>query len=162
MLNDIWGVRADSNLTPLAAEAGVPIILMHNQDGTRFEQMLPEVTASLETAARHALSVGVPKEALILDPGIGFGKTAEHNLELLRNLPVLRELGYPLLIGTSRKSTIGLVLDLPVEERVEGTAATLALAIAGGADIVRVHDVKAMSRVARMSDAVVRGWQRPG
>ena len=93
-----------------------------------------------------------------MDPGIGFGKTAEHNLEILRRLPEFRQLGLPLLLGTSRKSTIGLVLDLPVEQRLEGTAATVALSIAGGADIVRVHDVRAMVRVGRMSDAIVRGW----
>ena len=108
------------------------------------------------------MEAGVPKESLILDPGIGFGKTADHNLEILSRLGELKALGYPLMVGTSRKSTIGLVLDLPVEERLEGTAATVALSIAGGADIVRVHDVEAMVRVARMSDAVVRGWRPQG
>jgi dihydropteroate synthase len=104
-----------------------------------------------------ALAAGVRRERLLVDPGIGFGKTPAHNLQLLRRLPELRALGLPVLLGTSRKSTIGLVLDLPVEERVEGTAATVALGIAGGADMVRVHDVREMSRVARMADAIVRG-----
>ena len=109
-----------------------------------------------------AQSVGVHRERIILDPGIGFGKTADHNLEILNRLGEFKDLGFPLLVGTSRKSTIGLVLDLPVEERLEGTAATVALAIAGGADIVRVHDVREMTRVVRMSDAIVRGWRPKG
>ena len=141
---------------------GYPLVLMHNQVGTDYEDLAPEVAASLQRAAATAMEAGVPKESLILDPGIGFGKTADHNLEILSRLGELKALGYPLMVGTSRKSTIGLVLDLPVEERLEGTAATVALAIAGGADIVRVHDVEAMVRVARMSDAVVRGWRPPG
>ena len=116
--------------------------------------------ASLDRSVRQALDAGVPQEMIILDPGIGFGKTLEHNLEVLRRLRELKALGYPLLIGPSRKSFIGLVLDLPVDQRVEGTAATVALSIANGVDIVRVHDVQAMVRVARMTDAVVRGWQR--
>ena len=101
------------------------------------------------------------KKKIILDPGIGFGKKAEHSLEVLRHLDELTQLGFPTLVGTSRKSSIGLVLDLPVDDRVEGTAATVALAIASGADMVRVHDVKEMARVAKMSDAIVRGWEAP-
>ena len=161
MINDVWGLKRDPALAALAASEGVPIVLMHNQAGTAYADLLPDVIASLRVSMDIALGACVPLENIILDPGVGFGKTAEHNLELLRRLSELTALGRPLLVGTSRKSTIGLVLGLPVEERLEGTAATVALAIANGADIVRVHDVRAMTRVARMSDAVVRGWTAP-
>ena len=162
MINDVWGPRVGEGLARVAAETGSPLVLMHNQVGTEYEDLAPEVAASLRKSAAMAMEAGVPKESLILDPGIGFGKTADHNLEILSRLGELKALGFPLMVGTSRKSTIGLVLDLPVEERLEGTAATVALSIAGGADIVRVHDVEAMVRVARMSDAVVRGWRPQG
>ena len=161
MINDVWGLKREPALAELAAREGVPIVLMHNQAGAAYADLLPDVIASLRASKDTALRAGVPSGNIILDPGLGFGKTAERNLELLRRLSELTALGQPLLVGTSRKSTIGLVLDLPVEERLEGTAATVALAIAGGADVVRVHDVKAMTRVARMSDAVVRGWSAP-
>lgn len=162
MINDVWGPRVGEGMASVAAETGVPLLLMHNQDETEYEDVLPDVAASLRRAAETAMSAGVRRERIILDPGIGFGKTADHNLEILNRLQELKAMGYPLLVGTSRKSTIGFVLDLPVEERLEGTAATVALAIAGGADIVRVHDVKEMTRVARMSDAIVRGWRPEG
>ena len=162
MINDVWGPRVGEGMASAAAETRSPMVLMHNQVGTGYEDMVPEVAASLARAAATAMAAGIAKGSLILDPGIGFGKTADHNLQILGRLDELKALGFPLLVGTSRKSTIGLVLDLPVEDRLEGTAATVALAIAGGADIVRVHDVKAMVRVARMSDAVVRGWRPPG
>ena len=162
MLNDVWGPRVGEGMASVAAETGLPLVLMHNQDGTKYDNVVPDVCESLRQAARTAEEAGVRRERIILDPGIGFGKTADHNLEILNRLDMLKELGYPLLVGTSRKSTIGLVLDLPVEERLEGTAATVALAIAGGADIVRVHDVREMTRVARMSDAIVRGWRPEG
>ena len=158
VINDVWGLKRDPALADLAAREGAPIVLMHNQQGLDYSDLVPEVLASLRSSLRQALEAGVPSENVVLDPGLGFGKRPEHNLELLRRLAELKALGLPLLVGTSRKSTIGLVLDLPVEERLEGTAATVALAIANGADIVRVHDVKAMTRVARMSDAIVRGW----
>ena len=158
VINDVWGLKRDPALADLAAREGAPIVLMHNQQGLDYSDLVPEVLASLRFSLRQALEAGVPSENVVLDPGLGFGKRPEHNLELLRRLAELKALGLPLLVGTSRKSTIGLVLDLPVEERLEGTAATVALAIANGADIVRVHDVKAMTRVARMSDAIVRGW----
>ena len=160
MLNDIWGLKHDPALAEVAASFNVPIILMHNQAGTHYQDLLSEMKASLDRSVRQALDAGVPQEMIILDPGIGFGKTPEHNLEVLRRLRELKALGYPLLIGPSRKSFIGLVLDLPVDQRIEGTAATVALSIANGVDIVRVHDVQAMVRVARMTDAIVRGWQR--
>ena len=158
IINDVWGLKRDPALADLAAREGAPIVLMHNQQGLDYSDLVPETLASLRASLRQALEAGVPSENVVLDPGLGFGKKPEHNLELLRRLAELKALGLPLLVGTSRKSTIGLVLDLPVEERLEGTAATVALAIANGADIVRVHDVKAMTRVARMSDAIVRGW----
>ena len=146
-------------MAEVAAEHRVPIVLMHNQVTTEYQGLVPDVMDSLRQAAEQAMKAGVPSENIILDPGIGFGKTADQNLEVLRRLSELKALGYPILVGTSRKSTIGLVLDLPVDERVEGTAATVALSIAGGADIVRVHDVKEMVRVVRMSDSIVRGWR---
>ena len=162
MINDVWGPRVGEGLAVAAAESRASLVLMHNQDGTRYEDLMPEIAASLRKSVETAMEAGVPKRSLIVDPGIGFGKTADHNLEILSRLGELKALGFPLMVGTSRKSTIGLVLDLPVEDRLEGTAATVALAIAGGADIVRVHDVKAMVRVARMSDALVRGWRPKG
>lgn len=161
MINDVWGLRRDPALADLAARERAPIVLMHNQTGKDYRDLLPDVIESLRASMDAALEAGVPPENVILDPGLGFGKTAEHNLELLRRLSELRALGRPLLVGPSRKSTIGLVLGLPVEERLEGTAATVALSIANGADVVRVHDVKEMARVARMSDAIVRGWSAP-
>ena len=162
MLNDVWGPRVGEGMAEVAAETGLPLVLMHNQDGIAYDDVVPDVAASLRRAAESAMAAGVRREGIILDPGIGFGKTADHNLEILNRLQELKALGYALLVGTSRKSTIGFVLDLPVEERLEGTAATVALSIAGGADIVRVHDVREMSRVARMSDAIVRGWRPKG
>ena len=158
MINDVWGLQADPDIARVAAEGKAALVLMHNQRGTQYRDFMADVKASLLRSASQAIAAGVPQERIIVDPGFGFGKTAQHNLELLRRLGDLKELGYPLLAGTSRKSTIGLVLGLPVEDRLEGTAATVALAIAHGADIVRVHDVKAMARVAKMTDAVVRGW----
>ncbi|MSQ06532.1 MAG: dihydropteroate synthase [Dehalococcoidia bacterium] len=159
IINDVWGLKADPALADVAAETGAPLILMHNQATRQYSDLLPGIFASLGHSVDLALKAGVPQENLILDSGIGFGKTPEHNLEILRRLAEFKALGYPLLVGTSRKSTIGLVLDLPVGQRVEGTAATVALAIAGGADMVRVHDVEQMVRVCRMSDAIVRGWR---
>jgi dihydropteroate synthase len=158
MINDIWGLKQDTALATLVASEGVPIILMHNQKDTSYTDLVPEVLMSLQASLGWAMEAGISPDNVIIDPGLGFGKTPEHNLEILRRLQEFKSLDLPLLVGMSRKSTIGLVLDLPVEERLEGTAATVALAIAKGADIVRVHDVKAMTRVARMSDAIVRGW----
>ncbi|MEK7873274.1 MAG: dihydropteroate synthase [Chloroflexota bacterium] len=158
MVNDVWGLKHDPGIAQVAAKAGAPLILMHNQKGTPIHRgdLALEVIAGLRASMDAALQAGVPREHIIVDPGFGFGKTREHNLELLRRLRELTVLGRPILVGTSRKSTIGAVLDLPVDQRVEGTAATVAIAIANGADIVRVHDVRYMARVARMADAVVR------
>ena len=159
IINDQWGLQADPEIAAVAASTGAGLVLMHNQKSRDYDDVVSGVASSLSDSSKAALNAGVPKENIILDPGIGFGKTPNHNLEVLNRLREFEPLGYPLLIGTSRKSTIGLVLDLPVNQRVEGTAATVALAIAGGADIVRVHDVQHMVRVCRMSDAVVRGWR---
>ena len=159
IVNDVWGLRADPDLARVAAEAEAGLVLMHNQNGTRYVDLVPEVVQGLRDSVNHALESGVAESNLVVDPGIGFGKTADQNLQVLKKLDRLKALGYPLLVGTSRKSTLGLLLDLPPEQRMEATAATVALAIAGGADIVRVHDVKEMARVCRVSDAVVRGWR---
>ena len=160
MINDVWALDRDPEMGRLAAEKGTPVVLMHNQEGTDYDDLVPDVIESLRGAMEKAAAAGIPPDNTILDPGMGFGKTAEQNLEILRRLDEFDRLGRPLLVGMSRKSTIGYVLDLPVEERLEGTAASVALSIAGGADIVRVHDVKEMVRVARMTDAIVRGWSQ--
>ena len=159
LINDQWGLQADPEIASLAAETGAGLILMHNRHHRRYEQLTPDVIAKLAQSANTAIRAGVPEGNIILDPGFGFGKTPEHNLEVLRRLNEFKQAGYPLLVGSSRKSTIGFVLDLPVEQRMEGTAATVALSVAGGADVVRVHDVREMVRVCRMSDAIVRGWR---
>jgi dihydropteroate synthase len=162
MVNDIWGFRHDPQIAALTAEFGVPAVIMHNQRGREFRDVIDDIRGGLETSIALAAEAGVPKERLVIDPGFGFGWTEEQNLEMLRRLSELRALGCPILIGTSRKSTIGAVLGLPVGERLLGTAATIAIAVANGADIVRVHEVGAMVRVCRMADAVVRGWKPCG
>jgi dihydropteroate synthase len=159
-LNDIWGVADDSPLPAVAARRDVPVILMHNRLAPEYRDVVAEVLDDLRRALDRAMALGVPESVLIVDPGIGFGKTAEQNLEVLRHLDRLRELGRPILLGTSRKSTLGKVLDLPADQRLEATLATTALGVRSGVDIVRVHDVRENVRVARMADAVVRGtWQ---
>ncbi|HEY31685.1 MAG TPA: dihydropteroate synthase [Dehalococcoidia bacterium] len=169
MLNDQCGLKHDPRLAELTAERNVPIILMSNQrdkgdydaqsqrDTALYEDVMAEVIASLKWSIETAISAGVPRENIIIDPGIGFGKTWQQDIELVRRLAELKELGQPILLGTSRKSLIKMVLNLPASERVEGTAATVAIGIANGADIVRVHDVRQMVRVCRMTDAIVRG-----
>jgi len=160
LINDVWGVGDDDSLARLAADHGVPLVVMHNRSEARYTTFLPELIADLQSAIERALALGVRWDDLILDPGFGFGKTATHNLELMRDFSALTMLGRPILLGASRKSTLGRVLDLPVSERLEATLATTALGIAGGADLVRVHDVRANVRAARISDAIVRGtWQ---
>jgi dihydropteroate synthase len=154
LVNDVWGLRRDPQMAATVAAAGVPVVLMHNKPGGGYRHLIGEISESLRESAELALAAGVPHDRIIVDPGIGFGKTREENLEIIRRLPELRGLGFPLLIGPSRKSFIGKTLDLPAGERLEGTAAAVALSIAGGADIVRVHDVNAMVRVARMADAI--------
>jgi dihydropteroate synthase len=157
LLNDIWGIADDDSLVRLAAERHVPIVLMHNRAEARYTNLMAEVIADLQRAIERALAAGVQWDSIIVDPGFGFGKAPVQNLALLAGLGGLRVLGRPILLGTSRKSTLGKVLDLPPGERLEATLATTALAVAAGVDVVRVHDVQANVRVARMSDAVIRG-----
>ena len=156
LVNDVWGVSAEEGLVELAAERAVPIVLMHNRAEPRYTNLLPEIVGDLQAAIERALRAGVAWESIIVDPGFGFGKTYEHNLALLRDLATLQVLGRPILLGTSRKSTLGRVLDLPADQRVEATIATTVLGIAAGVDIVRVHDVRPNVRAARMTDAIVR------
>jgi dihydropteroate synthase len=169
ILNDQWGLKTEPKLAELAAKRNVPIILMSNQrdrggydagvgrDTAYYEDVMVEVIASLQKNVAVAQQAGVPKENIIIDPGIGFGKTWQQDIEIIRRLKELKTLGLPVLVGTSRKSLIKMVLNLPANQRVEGTAATVAISIANGADIVRVHNVKQMVRVCKMTDAIVRG-----
>jgi dihydropteroate synthase len=157
ILNDIWALKQEPQLAGLAAKHNLPIILMSNQrDKPCTGDIMAEIISDLKRAIAVCRDVGVAQENIIVDPGIGFGKTLQQNLEIVHRLAELKVLSKPILLGTSRKSMIGLVLDLPINERVEGTAATVAIGISGGADIIRVHDVKEMLRVARMSDAITR------
>ncbi|HYO43934.1 MAG TPA: dihydropteroate synthase [Candidatus Limnocylindrales bacterium] len=162
VLNDIWGVGEDTAMIRVAVARGVPIVLMHNRAEARYRNLLPEVIADLERAIERAMDAGVPWDRLIVDPGFGFGKTPDHNVALLGGLAALRVLGRPILLGTSRKSTLGKLLDLPPDQRREATAATTALGIASGVDIVRVHDVRENARTARVADAILRGWRPDG
>jgi dihydropteroate synthase len=171
MVNDVWGFTRDPELAQVVARSQVFAIAMHNRrsDTTRhegiggyvtradYQDLVAEICQDLRHSVEILVRAGVPEERIILDPGIGFGKTPTQNLEVLRRLGEIKALGFPLLLGTSRKSFIGLALGLPPEERVEGTAATVALGIREGADLVRVHDLPAMARVARMADVIVRG-----
>ncbi len=161
-INDVWGIEEAGTRARIAAERRVPIVLMHNRAEPRYQDLLREVMGDLRHAIDRALAAGVAEQDILIDPGFGFGKTAEHNLALLRGLGELRRLGRPILLGTSRKSTLGKVLDLPADDRLEATIATTALGIAAGVDIVRVHDVRANARAARMTDAVVRGGWTEG
>jgi dihydropteroate synthase len=157
LVNDIWGFRHDAGMASLVAEYGVPAVIMHNQRGRDFREVIGDIRAGLEASLRLAEQAGIPRQSLIIDPGFGFGWAEEHSLEMLRRLRELCDFGLPVLIGTSRKSTIGAVLGgVPAGERLMGTAATAAIAVAHGADIVRVHDVAEMVQVCRMADAVVR------
>jgi len=172
ILNDVWALRADPALAGVAARHNAPVILMHNRSnpatvevrqqlgnayiGAKYDDLIEDVKRELMESVRLAEEAGIESGRIILDPGIGFGKTVEHNLELIRRLDEIRALGYPVLLGPSRKSFIGFTLDLPPDQRVEGTAATISVGITRGADIVRVHDVEHMVRIARMTDAIVR------
>jgi len=157
MINDVWGLKQDPELARVAADNGVPLVIAQNQRGASFHQFFPELVSDLKRSIQLALKAGVDWNNIIIDPGVGFGKTVEQNLEIIRRLSELKSIGRPILLGTSRKSFIGLVLDLPIDQRLEGTAASVAIGIASGADIIRVHDVGPMVRVVRMSDAIVRG-----
>lgn len=159
MLNDIHGFQRDPRMAKVAATADVPIIAMHNQRGRHVTDVGVELMAGIERIEAIAASAGIARGQLIVDPGFGFGWTPAENLELIRQIPKLSSAGLPILVGVSRKSTIGHVLGSGTGERLDGAAALVTLAIAGGADIVRVHDVAAMVRVCRMADAVIRGWE---
>ncbi|NTU75380.1 MAG: dihydropteroate synthase [Anaerolineaceae bacterium] len=170
-VNDVWGLRADPSLAGVVAAAEVPVVLMHNRSkpndvklnyrlggsyvGSNYKNLLKEVIEELKESIDIAHSDGVKDENIVLDPGIGFGKSVEHNLELINRLDEIKALGYPVLLGSSRKSFIGYTLDVPPDQRLEGTAATVSVGILRGADIIRVHDVEAMVRVARMTDAIL-------
>ena len=172
LVNDVWGLRADPRMAGVVARRRVPVILMHNRSnpanaevrerlggrytGVQYENLIADVKRELLESVALAHAAGIPEEHIILDPGIGFGKTVEQNLELIDRLDEICALGYPVLLGPSRKSFIGYTLDLPPDQRVEGTAAAVAVGITRGANIVRVHDVQVMARVARMTDAIVR------
>ena len=175
-VNDVWGLEADPDLAAVVAKFNAPIVLMHNRSkpasaelearlggryvGMAYEDLVGDICQGLMKSVTLAHQAGIADERIILDPGIGFGKTVSQNLELLDRLDEVKDLGYPLLVGPSRKSFIGYTLDLPPEDRLEGTAAAVALSIDRGADIVRVHDVGVMTRVARITDAIVRGEHR--
>jgi dihydropteroate synthase len=172
IVNDVWALRADPALAGVVAKHDAPVILMHNRSnpasvevraqlgnayiGAEYDDLLADVKRELTNSVKLAKQAGVPDERIILDPGIGFGKTVGHNLELIRRLDEIRALGYPVLLGPSRKSFIGFTLDLPPDQRVEGTAAAVCVGITRGADIIRVHDVEYMVRIAKMTDAIVR------
>ncbi|CAI8891910.1 dihydropteroate synthase [Bacillus cereus VDM021] len=155
VINDVWGAKAEPKIAEVAAHYNVPIILMHNRDNTNYRNLMADMIADLYESVKIAKGAGVPDENIVLDPGIGFAKTPEQNLEAMRNLEKLHVLGYPVLLATSRKSFIGHVLDLPVEERVEGTGASICLGIDKGCEMIRVHDVKEMARMAKMMDAMI-------
>jgi dihydropteroate synthase len=158
LLNDVWGTGPDPTMAELAATARVPLLVMHNRIEPRYDDVVAEVVADLAAAVARAERAGVAASDILVDPGIGFGKTADHNVIVLRHLGALRSLGRPILLGTSRKSTLGRILgDAPPDERLEATLATTALGIAAGVDIVRVHDIRPNLRAARISDAIVRG-----
>ena len=172
MVNDVWGLRADPELRNVVSKTKCPVILMHNRSspasvevraqlgnayiGAEYEDVIEDVKRELMDSVKIARDAGILDEKIILDPGIGFGKKVEHNLELINRLDEIRALGFPVLIGPSRKSFIGYTLDLPADQRIEGTAAAIAVGITRGADIIRVHDVEYMARVAKMTDAFVR------
>ena len=171
-VNDVWGLRMDAAMAPLIARERCPIVVMHNRSqpkdvaqaerlggryvGVEYDDLITDIIRELQVSLDLARSAGVADEQIIIDPGIGFGKTVTQNVRLLDQLDRFKEMGFPILIGPSRKSFIGYTLNLPPEARMEGTAATVAIGIDRGADIVRVHDVKAMVRVARMTDRIVR------
>ena len=172
ILNDVWGLMVDAELGKVAQQAGAPLILMHNRSnpsnasikkklggryvGVHYQNLVEDIKTELLDSVALAHQAGIPDDHIILDPGIGFGKTVEQNLELVNRLDEIRDLGYPVLLGPSRKSFIGYTLDLPPDDRLEGTAAAVSVGITRGADIIRVHDVKEIIRIARMTDAIVR------
>ncbi len=171
-INDVWALKADHDMVKVIAESGAPVVLMHNRSkpnrvelqerlggqylGAEYGDLISDVKRELQESIDLALAGGVRKEQIILDPGLGFGKKVEHNLELVNRLDEIKAMGYPVLLGPSRKSFIGYTLDLPPEERLEGTEAVCTIAITRGVDILRVHDVQEIARLARMCDAILR------
>lgn len=159
VINDIWGLQREPEMARVAAHFGAPVVVMHNQQGSVYSQdIMTSMTEFFERSLEIAFKAGISHDSIILDPGIGFGKTMEQNIAVLGRLSELKALGYPILLGTSRKSTIGRILDLPPEQRVEGTLATTVLGIQQGIDIIRVHDVIQNRRAALVADAIVRGY----
>lgn len=172
MVNDVWSLKADPHLSKVVSKTGVPVILMHNRSkpknaviqerlggryiGVQYENLIVDIKNELLESVDIAHQAGIDDDKLILDPGIGFGKTVEQNLEIINKLDQIKALGYPILLGPSRKSFIGFTLDLPPDQRVEGTSAAVAIGIDRGADIVRIHDIKVISRIVKMTDAIVR------
>ncbi|WP_084219586.1 dihydropteroate synthase [Jeotgalibacillus soli] len=155
IINDVWGAKREPAIAAVAARYNVPIILMHNRENRDYQSFIEDVTADLQESITIAKKAGVRENQIVLDPGIGFAKEHHHNIEMMRGLDRIVEMGYPVLLGTSRKSMIGNVLDLPAAERTEGTGATVCFGIQKGCHIMRVHDVKEISRMAKMMDALI-------
>ncbi len=159
LINDVWGLQKDPELANVAAAFHVPVVLMHNQQGTVYKTDIMEaIKTFLETSLEISRKAGIPKEQIMIDPGIGFGKTPEQNIQVMARLDELRSLGFPILLGTSRKSMIGKILNLPPHQRLEGTLATTVLGIVSGVDVIRVHDVRENVNAALVADAIVRGY----
>lgn len=157
MVNDIWGLKYDRRVADLIAEYQVPCCLMHNRDNTEYQDFLKDVCEDLRESVEIAHAAGIPDRNIILDPGVGFGKTYEQNLRIIHHLECLKELGYPVLLATSRKSVIGITLDLPSDQRIEGTVTTTVMGVEKGAAFVRVHDVKENMRAIKMTQAILKG-----
>ena len=158
IINDIWGLQGDPEMASVVAKYDVPIIIMHNKDNSFYrEDIIKEMLDFFYKSINIAISAGIKEEKIIIDPGIGFGKNLAQNLSVMKHLHLFRELGYPILLGVSRKSMIGKVLNVPENDRLEGTAAAVAWGIASGVDIIRVHDVREMARVAAMTEAIMKG-----
>ena len=155
LINDIWGLQYDEKMAGLIANAGVSCCLMHNKDNTEYNNFIVDMLAETQECVNIAKRAGIADDKIILDPGVGFGKTYEMNLMTMDNLELFRKLGYPVLLGTSRKSMIGLALDLPVDQRVEGTLATSVIGVMKGCAFVRVHDIKENKRVIQMTEAIL-------
>ncbi|MBR3039667.1 MAG: dihydropteroate synthase [Lachnospiraceae bacterium] len=155
LINDIWGLKKDGNLAKVVADSGLPVVLMHNRENTEYKLFFNELISDLKESVRIAEAAGIGLDKIILDPGIGFAKDVDQNLEAINKLEKIRELGYPVLLGTSRKSVIGKTLDLPVDERLEGTLATTVIGVMKGCGIIRVHDVKENIRAVKMAEAIL-------
>lgn len=162
IINDVWGAKADDEMAAVAAQYNAPIVLMHNRHNKDYQNFFQDIVDDLYESIQLVKGVGVSNEKIILDPGIGFAKGLSENLEMMRHLDKLVAIGYPVLLGTSRKTMIGTILDLPVEERMEGTGATICYGIQKGCQMIRVHDVKEMARMAKMMDALLEKGEYSG